>query len=98
MEGFNQLGSISMINNRGEKKEKERKKNCCRENKNCRKITTIYFGYTLWQWECQGEKSVNFKVTLVHVTIQARNMTCKEHKTHKHYRMKTRTQREFLDN
>lgn len=46
----------------------------------------------------RGKKSVNFKVTLVHVTIQTRNMTCKEHKAHKHYGMKTRTQREFQDN
>lgn len=43
-------------------------------------------------------ESVNFKVTLVRDTIQTRNMTCKEHKTHKHYRMKTRTKREFQDN
>lgn len=85
MEGFNQLGSISMINNRT-------KKQNLSKNKNCRKVTTIYFGYTLWQWECQGEKSVNLKVTLVHVNIQTRNMTCEEHKTHKHYRMKMRTQ------
>jgi len=60
MEGFHQLGSISMINN-------TTKKNC-RKNKNCRKITTIYFGYTLCQWECQKEKK-KVLISKLHLSI-----------------------------
>ena len=86
MEGFSQLGSISMINNRT-------KKQSCRKNYN-----NLFWMYALAMGVPRGKKSVNFKVTLVHVNIQTRNMTCKEHKTHKHYRMKMRTQREFQDN